>query len=250
TEEELTKVLVIVKKGCVPEWMLGFCGLVAGVLLNKKEEGFATILKVYDSTTEAIHLLRSLMEKYRERQRDLNIAFLDLEKAYASVPCELIWRTLIKKATLRRYLRVIRDMYQGLNNRLEWEIARNEEVEVHIGDQILQSSESFRYLGSMIHKSGRVDDDVAHRIRAAKLEVETIIHKMREGRLRWFGHVKRRPQSTPAVRRVEALLVDGLRRRGKPKLRWEDRVKQDMKDLLLAEDMTLIATRGEIELEF
>ncbi|GJR70106.1 Sm-like protein LSM1B [Tanacetum coccineum] len=41
---------------------------------------------------------------------------------------------------------------------------------------------------------------------------------MREGRLRWFGHVKRRPQPPP-VRRAKALLVDGLRRRGRPKLR-------------------------------
>ncbi|GKE66058.1 hypothetical protein Tco_1520219 [Tanacetum coccineum] len=60
---------------------------------------------------------------------------------------------------------------------------------------------------------------------------------MSEGRLRWFGHVKRRPQSTP-VRRVEALVVDGLRRRGRPKLSWEDRLKLDMKELLLSEDMT------------
>ncbi|GJX51694.1 putative cytochrome P450 [Tanacetum coccineum] len=60
---------------------------------------------------------------------------------------------------------------------------------------------------------------------------------MREGRLRWFGHVKRRPHTAP-VRRVEALLVDGLRRRGRPKLRWEDRLKQDMKELLLSGDMT------------
>ncbi|GKA13124.1 hypothetical protein Tco_0692770 [Tanacetum coccineum] len=61
--------------------------------------------------------------------------------------------------------------------------------------------------------------------------------KIREGRLRWFGHVSRRPQSAP-VRRVEALAVDGMRRRGRPKLRWEDRVKLDMKELLLSEDMT------------
>ncbi|GJV26340.1 RNA-directed DNA polymerase, eukaryota, reverse transcriptase zinc-binding domain protein [Tanacetum coccineum] len=71
----------------------------------------------------------------------------------------------------------------------------------------------------------------------AKLEVDSIIYKMREGRLRWFGHVKRRPQTTP-VRRVEALVVDSLRRSGRPKLRWEDRLKQDMKELLLSEDMT------------
>ncbi|GJU39989.1 hypothetical protein Tco_1192946 [Tanacetum coccineum] len=139
----------------------------------------------------------------------------------------------------------------------------------------------------MLHKSERIDEDVAHRIKAAwlkpatlygsecwpitkalanrmevaelrmlrwtcgktmldmipngvyrvKLEVETIINKIREGRLRWFGHVRRRPQSAP-VRRVEALVVDGMRRRGRPKLRWEDRVKLDMKELLLSEDMT------------
>ncbi|GJV69189.1 hypothetical protein Tco_1484698 [Tanacetum coccineum] len=71
----------------------------------------------------------------------------------------------------------------------------------------------------------------------AELEVETIINKMREERLRWFGHVRRRPQSAP-VRRVEALVVDSIRRRGRPKLRWEDRVKLDMKELLLSEDMT------------
>ncbi|GKD68559.1 hypothetical protein Tco_1322649 [Tanacetum coccineum] len=80
-------------------------------------------------------------------------------------------------------------------------------------------------------------DMIPNGVFRAELEVESIIHKMREGRLRWFGHVKRRPQTAP-VRRVEALFVDGLRRRGRPKLRWEDRLKQDMKELLLSEDMT------------
>jgi hypothetical protein len=76
-------------------------------------------------------------------------------------------------------------------------------------------------------------DMIPNGVFRAKLEVENIISKMREGRLRWFGHVRRRP-----VRRVEALVVEGVRRRGRPKLRWEDRVKLDMKELLLTEDMT------------
>ncbi|GJZ94088.1 hypothetical protein Tco_0666291 [Tanacetum coccineum] len=69
------------------------------------------------STTEAIHLLTCLMEKYK-KDRDLHMPSLDLEKAYHSVPRELIWRTLIDKGTPKRYLRVIR-------NELDWE-AHNE----------------------------------------------------------------------------------------------------------------------------
>ncbi|GJR32479.1 retrovirus-related pol polyprotein LINE-1 [Tanacetum coccineum] len=318
------------------------------------------------STIEAIHLLRNLMEKYRERQGDLHMAFLDLEKAYDSVSRELIWRTLIDKGTPRRYLRVIRGMYDGAKTRVRssmgnteffpmevglhqgsvispylfalildelsrgiqenihwsmvfandivYKVVHGEEGIIRIGDKILQPNESFRYLGSMIHRSGRIDEDVTHRIRTgwtrwmaasgvlcdkrvplklkgkfyrvairpamlygsecwpimkaqenrvevaelrmlrwtcgktmldmipngvfrAELKVESIIHKIREGRLRWFGHVKKRPHTAP-VRRVEALLVNSLRKRGRPKLRWEDRLKQDMKELLLSEDMT------------
>nr|GEY68617.1 putative reverse transcriptase domain-containing protein [Tanacetum cinerariifolium] len=57
-------------------------------------------------------------------------------------------------------------------------------------------------------------DMIPNGVYRAELEMETII---REGRLRWFGHDRRRPQSTP-VRRVEALVVDGMRRKGRPKL--------------------------------
>ena len=190
---------------------------------------------------------------------------------------------------------------------------QNDGIEIRLGDQTLRPKESFRYLGSMLHKSGRIDEDVTHRIkvgwlkwRAAtgvlcdkkvplklkgkfyrvairpamlygsecwpmtkaqanrmevaemrmlrwtcgktmldripnevfrtKLEVESISYKLREGRLRWFGHVRRRPQSAP-VRRVEALTVEGVRRRGRPKLRWEDKIRLDLKKMLLSEDM-------------
>ncbi|GJU94969.1 retrovirus-related pol polyprotein LINE-1 [Tanacetum coccineum] len=53
------------------------------------------------------------MEKYRERQRDLHMNFLDLEKPMTVSPWKLIWRTLIDNGTPRRYLRVIKDMYEG-----------------------------------------------------------------------------------------------------------------------------------------
>ncbi|XP_071712978.1 uncharacterized protein [Rutidosis leptorrhynchoides] len=68
------------------------------------------------------------------------------------------------------------------------------------------------------------------------LEVGSIINKLREERLRWVGHVMRCPITT-LVSRVEALTVDGVRR-GRPKRRWEDCVKINMRELLLTEDMT------------
>ncbi|GJT17630.1 hypothetical protein Tco_0876336 [Tanacetum coccineum] len=82
---------------------------------------------------------------------------------------------------------------------------------------------------------------------------------MMEGRLRWFGHVKRRrgrpilrwedrlkndmkellfSKDMTSDRRVEDLVINGSRRRGRPKLRWEDRLKNDMKKLLFFKNMT------------
>ncbi|PWA79223.1 hypothetical protein CTI12_AA063330 [Artemisia annua] len=70
------------------------------------------------SSIEAIHLLGSLLEKYKERHRDLHMAFLDLEKAYDSVPRELIWRTMIDKRTPMTYLKFIKDMYEWAKTRV------------------------------------------------------------------------------------------------------------------------------------
>ncbi|GJT60360.1 hypothetical protein Tco_1003893 [Tanacetum coccineum] len=58
-------------------------------------------------------------------------------------------------------------------------------------------------------------DMIPNEVFRAELDVDSIIDKMRKRRLRWFGHVKRRLQTAP-----------------------EDRLKMDMKELRLSEDMT------------
>ncbi|PHT80379.1 hypothetical protein T459_18431 [Capsicum annuum] len=63
--------------------------------------------------------------------------------------------------------------------------------------------------------------------------------KMREVRLRWFGHVMRMGTDAP-VRRCKRLALDGFRRgRGRPKKYWREMIRRDMEQLQLTGDMTL-----------
>ena len=71
-----------------------------------------------------------------------------------------------------------------------------------------------------------------------KIGVTSIKEKMRETRLRWFGHVRHRPTDAP-VRRVELKLGQVKRAQGRPKKTWMEVIRQDIEAKGLSEGILL-----------
>ena len=61
-------------------------------------------------TTDAIFIMRQLLEKYEMAGRDLYMVFVDLEKAFDRVPREVIWWSLRRKGILEREIKAIMEM--------------------------------------------------------------------------------------------------------------------------------------------
>ena len=85
------------------------------------------------------------------------------------------------------------------------------------------------------------DNTVMDRIRnqefREKLWVAPLSAKMRENRFKWFGHVQRKTHDAP-VRRIECIIVEGKKSRGRPRRTWEEQIKSDMHELHLSEDLS------------
>ena len=62
------------------------------------------------------------------------------------------------------------------------------------------------------------------------LEVEGVLDVVRRGRLRWFGHVKRK-NADDWVSGCRGFVVDGARPVGRPKNTWKQGLVKDLKDL-------------------
>ncbi|KAL1460643.1 hypothetical protein WDU94_012606 [Cyamophila willieti] len=53
--------------------------------------------------------------------------------------------------------------------------------------------------------------------------------KIQESRMRWFGHVDRRDECNIG-KQLEQIVIEGKRKRGWPKLRWRDKVEEDLRE--------------------
>jgi len=80
-------------------------------------------------------------------------------------------------------------------------------------------------------------DKIENEVIRDLVKVTPIEDKMRETRLRWFGHVKRRSVDTPvrSCERINTLV--GKRERGRPKKSSDEVIREDLKVVGLTEDM-------------
>ena len=80
--------------------------------------------------------------------------------------------------------------------------------------------------------------------------VQPIATHLMQKRLRWYGHVRRRDESH-ITRTVLDMEVEGVRPRGRPKLRYMDTIKRDIKkngltdvNILDRKDWRLVVSRA------
>ena len=71
------------------------------------------------STTDAIFIVRQLQEKYLARNKELWMAFVDLEKAFDRVPREVVWWALRYLGVDEWIVSVIRSMYEDLTTKVK-----------------------------------------------------------------------------------------------------------------------------------
>ena len=99
------------------------------VKISKRQYGF----QKGKSTTEPMFCLRMLQEKMREYQQNLHMVFVDLEKAYDTVPRDLIWHCLRRKGVPEAYIEIIKDMYDGCTTEVNTSVGSTDAVKIDVG---------------------------------------------------------------------------------------------------------------------
>ena len=130
-----------------------------------------------------------------------------------------------RRLKIKLYLTVIRPVL--LYGAECWTVTKKEE-------QILETTE-MRMLRRIKGVTRR--DKVRSVSIRRELGVNDIKEKVREIRLRWYGHVMRMKDDNE-VKKVMYMKVPGKRPVGRPKARWMDRIVKDMKELKITEDDT------------
>jgi len=75
-----------------------------------RAKGQARFRKDY-RTTNQLFILRTLIEQSKAKKKPLYCCFLDLKKAFDTMPCEALWQVLVGLGVKGRFLRCLQAMY-------------------------------------------------------------------------------------------------------------------------------------------
>src|SRR6478609_2863914 len=78
-------------------------------LLAEEQAGF----RAQRNTTEQIFVLRQVVEKYTEMNKDLFVGYIDFRKAFDSIWTRGLWRVMRNLGFAEKLLKILENMYEG-----------------------------------------------------------------------------------------------------------------------------------------
>ncbi|KAK2185576.1 hypothetical protein NP493_228g07008 [Ridgeia piscesae] len=209
------------------------------------------------STTEQIFNLRILCEKYLQHQQDLCHVFIDFKNAFERVWHAALWATMRHFNINVNLIRMIQNLYEKATRGLA--TAALAKLKTIWNDRNIALSSKIRLMRSLVMsiflyacESWTLTTDTERRIQAMEMRClrkllsityrdhisnkevrnrtrqaigphEDLLTTVKRRKLKWYGHITR---STGLANTILQGTVQGGRRRGRPKKRWEDNIPE------------------------
>jgi hypothetical protein len=91
-----------------------------------------------------------------------------------------------------------------------------------------------RWICSHTRKDRIRNDDIRDKVGVAPIQEKLVQH-----RLRWFGHIQRRPPEASVRSGILSRPENTRRGRGRPRLTWEEAIKRDLKEWNILKELAL-----------
>ncbi|KAJ4774896.1 Craniofacial development protein 2 [Rhynchospora pubera] len=104
----------------------------------------------------------------------------------------------------------------------------------HVQKMSVAEMRMLRWICGHTRKDRIRNDDIRDMVGVAPIEEKLIQH-----RLRWFGHIQRRPPEAPVRIGILNHFENTRRGRGRPRLTWEEAVKRDLKEWNVSKELAI-----------
>lgn len=185
------------------------------VLMQKQDNGCVTMYGEPLKKVEQFKYLGSMISNDGTSGKELNRR-IQLGSGFYNIVKDLIWNPHVpikcKKTIYQTYFVPI--ITYGAET---WVMKAREESR-------LQAAE-MRFLRSMIGKTRR--DRVRNVDVRKRIDVERLQERAERTRLKWYGHVRRMDENR-LPKKYFQMNIEGTRKQGRPRLRWNDQINKDI----------------------